>query len=68
MWAGLNGFDPRNNLVPGSVRIDMGCMNLAKCYFRVYAGTLNLNNKTWKQRSGEKQGRLGSVYHMSDVR
>jgi len=37
----------------------MGCMNLAKCYFKVYAGTLNLNNKTWKQKSGEKGEGLG---------
>ena len=28
MWAGLNGFNPRNNLVLGCVRIGMGCMNL----------------------------------------
>ena len=27
MWASLNGFDPRNDLVLGSVRIGMGCMN-----------------------------------------
>ena len=26
--AGLNGFDPRNDLVLGRVRIGMGCMNL----------------------------------------
>jgi len=28
MWVGLNRFDPRNNLVLGSVRIGMDCMNL----------------------------------------
>ena len=28
MWAGLNGFDPTNNLVFGGVRVGMGCMNL----------------------------------------
>jgi len=28
MWAGLNGFDTRNNLVLNGVRIGMGCMNL----------------------------------------
>jgi len=28
MWVGLNGFDPRNILVLGGVRIGMGCMNL----------------------------------------
>ena len=28
MWAGLNGFDPRNDLVLGDVRIGMGCMNV----------------------------------------
>ena len=28
MWVGLNGFDPRNNLVLSGVRIGMGCMNL----------------------------------------
>jgi len=37
---GLNGFDPRNDLVLGGVRIGMGCMNLVK----VYAGTRNLNH------------------------
>ena len=28
MWVGLNGFDPRTDLVLGSERIGMGCMNL----------------------------------------
>ena len=28
MWAGLNGLDPRTDLVLGGVRIGMGCMNL----------------------------------------
>ena len=28
MWACLNGFDPRSDLVFGGVRIGMGCMNL----------------------------------------
>ena len=28
MWAGLNGFDPRTDLVFGGVRNGMGCMNL----------------------------------------
>jgi len=28
MWVGLNGFNPRNDLVLGGVRIGMGCMNL----------------------------------------
>ena len=28
MWAGLNGFDPRNDFVLNSVRIGMGYMNL----------------------------------------
>jgi len=28
MWAGLNGFDPRNNFVLGGVRTGMDCMNL----------------------------------------
>ena len=28
MWAGLNGYDPRTDLVLGGVRIGMGCMNL----------------------------------------
>ena len=38
MWAGLNGFDPRTDLMLGSVRIGMGCMN----HFKVYAGTVTL--------------------------
>jgi len=28
MWAGLNGLDPRNDLVLSGIRIGMGCMNL----------------------------------------
>jgi len=28
MWAGLNGYDPRTDLVLGGVRSGMGCMNL----------------------------------------
>ena len=28
MWAGLSGFDPRNDLALGVIRIGMGCMNL----------------------------------------
>jgi len=28
MWAGLNGYDPRTDLVLGGVRIGIGCMNL----------------------------------------
>ena len=28
MWAGLNGFDHRNDLVLGGVRIGIGCINL----------------------------------------
>ena len=31
MWAGLNGFDPGNNLALGGY-----------CYFKAYAGTRNL--------------------------
>ena len=42
MWADLNGFDPRTEFVLGCVRIGMGCMNLVS-YFKVYAGTHNLN-------------------------
>ena len=28
MWAGMNWFNPRNDLVLGGTRIGMGCMNL----------------------------------------
>ena len=28
MWAGLNGFDPRNDLLLGGVRIGTGYMDL----------------------------------------
>jgi len=42
MWAGLNGFDPRNDLVLG-VRIGMGCMNLVTAISRFTPGTRNLN-------------------------
>ena len=34
MWAGLNGFDPGNDLVLGGVRIGMGCMNLVTAISR----------------------------------
>jgi len=34
MWAGLNGFDPRNDLVLSGVRIGMGCMNLVTAISR----------------------------------
>ena len=43
MCVGLNGFNPRNNLALGGVRIGMGCMNLVYCYLKVYTGTRNLN-------------------------
>ena len=36
MWAGLNGFDPRNNLALGGVRIGMDCMNLVTVISRYY--------------------------------
>ena len=41
MWAGLNGFDPRNNLAFGGVRMGMGCMML----FQGIHGTRNFNYK-----------------------
>ena len=34
IWAGVNGFNPRNNLVLGGVRIGMGCMNLVTAISR----------------------------------
>ena len=34
MWAGLNGFNPRNDLELGGVRIGMGCMNLVTAISR----------------------------------
>jgi len=34
MWVGLNGFNPRNDLVLGSVRIGMDCMNLVTVILR----------------------------------
>ena len=34
MWAGPNGFDPRNDLVLSGVRIGMGCMNLVTAISR----------------------------------
>ena len=43
MWTGLNGFDPRNDLVLGYVRIGMhGLHESSYCYFKVYMGTRNL--------------------------
>ena len=43
MWAGLKGFDPRNDLVFGDRH---GLHESSYCYFEVYAGTRNLNSKT----------------------
>ena len=34
MWVGLNGIDPRNDLVLGGVRIGMRCMNLVTAISR----------------------------------
>ena len=42
MWAGLNGIDPRNDLVLGGIRIGMGCMNLVTVISRYTRVTLNL--------------------------
>jgi len=45
MWAELNGFDPRNDLVLGCVRIGMhGLHESSYCYFKVYTGTRNLKS------------------------
>ena len=38
MWAGLNGFDPGNNLALDGVRIAMGCINLAYLLFQGIRG------------------------------
>ena len=34
MWAGLNGFNPRNDLVFNGVRIGIGCINLVTAISR----------------------------------
>jgi len=39
----LNGFDPRNDLVLGGIRIGHGLHESSYCYFKVYVGTFNLN-------------------------
>ena len=40
LWAGLNGIDPRNDLVLGGVKIGMhGLHESSYCYFKVCAGT-----------------------------
>jgi len=39
----LNGFDPRNDLVLGGIRIGHGLHESSYHYFKVYAGTFNLN-------------------------
>ena len=43
MWAGLNGFDPRNKLALGGVRIGICCMNLVTVISRV---PVTLSNRT----------------------
>ena len=35
MWAGLNGFDPRNDLVLGGIRVGMGLVTAISGYTRV---------------------------------
>ena len=35
MWAGLNGFDPRNDLVLGGVRVGMNLVTAISGYTRV---------------------------------
>jgi len=40
MWAGLNGFDPRTDL---RCKDWHGLHESSYCYFRVSAGTRNLN-------------------------
>ena len=40
--TGLNGFDPRNDLVLGGIRIWHGLHESSYCYFKVYAGTRTL--------------------------
>ena len=44
MWAGLNGFDPRKDLVLGGIRIGHGLHDSSYHYFKVYAGTRNLKH------------------------
>jgi len=45
MWTGLNGFDPRKDLVLGYVRIAMpGLHESSYCYFKVYTGTITLSH------------------------
>jgi len=44
MWAALNGFNPRNDLVQIGVRIGMGCMNLVTVIStRVYGTWVSVN-------------------------
>ena len=44
MWAGLNGFDPRNDLVLGWVGIGRGCMNLVTGISRYTWGPVTLTS------------------------
>jgi len=46
MWAGLNGFDPRNDLVLGGVGIGMGCMNLVTVISRYTRVPVTLDKLT----------------------
>jgi len=50
MWMGLNGFDPRTDFVLGGVRIGMDLHESSYCYFKVYAGTRNLNGTVREAR------------------
>ena len=54
MWAGLKGYDPRNNLALGGVRIGMGCMNLVTVisrYMRVPVTLRHQNTCTTCKRA-----------------
>ena len=48
MWVGLNGFDPRNDLVLSGVRIGTGCMN------RVTAISRSTRVRLWAPDAGTR--------------
>ena len=65
MWVGLNGFNPRNDSVLGSVRIGMDCMNLVILRYTQVPLTLRLhkqctvqNKKTVSNSTTQMKGRI----------
>ena len=60
--AGSMGFDPRNDMVLGSVRIGIGCVDVySYYYFKVYATSVVVRkNQPGFRRSRQPRGPAGN--------